>query len=187
MTVVQKGETRSPERTYQLVILALVAALVVAGFVVVWLVSERNKANDEVAGQADEIEAYAAAPEARDAAEEILLEMLEYDHREVEDEFDYLDRFGEKLRERYQGRAVPNLRKIIRRGRLTAEGEVVQSAYNFVDADSATVLAFVRQRIFAEAAKRPLLEEQWTTLKMRRDGDEWLVDDIDLVTVPPPS
>lgn len=186
MTMARFTEGRSQEQLYRIVILVLVGALVVTGCVVIWLVSEKNKANDEVADQGAEIEAYAAGPEARDAAEQMLLEMTSYDYRDIDDEFAWLDNFDDELRARFSRRVVPNLEKLIRRGKLSAKGEVVQSAYNTIDADTATVLAFVRQELSAKGRKQAV-EEQWTTLTMVRDGDGWLIDDIDIVTVPPPT
>ncbi|WP_183093370.1 hypothetical protein [Nocardioides stalactiti] len=186
---VQKVETsgRAPEQTYRIVILVLVAALVVAGCVVIWLVSERNKANDEVADQKTEIASYAAGPEARDVAEEMLLEMIEFDYRDLDDEYVWLDNFSsEELRSRFE-RQVPKLTKLIKTTKSSAEGEVVQIAYNSIDSDSATVLAFVRQSLTDANNKQGVIEEQWTTLQMVRDGDGWLIDNIDIVTVPPPT
>ncbi len=35
--------------------------------------------------------------------------------------------------------------------------------------------------------KDGVIAEQWASLTMSRDGDGWLVDEIDIVSVPPPS
>jgi Mce-associated membrane protein len=186
MTAERAAQGREPEQVYRIVILVLVATLVVAGCVVIWLVSEKNKANDEVADQAAEIDSYAAGPEARDAAEAMLLEMLSFDYKDLDDEYVWLDNFSsDELRARFADQ-VPKLKKVIRKSKASAEGEVVQSAYSTLDSESATVLAFVRQKLKDANNRKGAIEDQWTTLTMVRDGDDWLIDDIDIVTVPPP-
>jgi len=189
MTVEQGADGRSQEQLYRIVILVLVAALVVTGCVVIWLVSEKNKANDEVADLQEEVDSYAAGPEARDAAEAILQQMISYDYRDIEDEYVWLDDFSnEDLRRRFEKR-VGNLAKVIRLTKVKAEGEVVHSAYTTIDSTSATVLAFVRQRLVTPEDKQGSIAEQWTTMEMVREdeGSEWSVDGIEIVTVPPPS
>ncbi len=77
---------------------------------------------------------------------------------------------------------------MIRRTKAAAEGEVVQSAYNLIDEDHVDVLAFVRQRARPTSTTRTVcIAEQWASLSMVRDGDDWLIDKVDIVSVPPPS
>ncbi|KAA1429116.1 hypothetical protein [Nocardioides antri] len=177
----------TPERRYQLAIVVLLVLVLVVASLAIWLVSKKNAAEDDLEKAEADIETYQAGPDARDAAEEILLEMTSYDYRRIEDEYAWLDHFAnDELRGRFE-KQVPNLKKVIRRSKARARGEVVQSAYNTIDSTSATVLAFVRQRLTDATNRRGVLEDQWTTLTLVREGDEWLIEDIDIVTVPPPS
>lgn len=189
MTVVQKGESADAAavRPYRLAVVVLLVLVLVAGFVAVWLVSRTNDAEDDLADAQAELETYRAGPAARDAAEEILLEMTSYDYREIDEEYAWLDRISDdELRTRFENQ-VPKLKKVIRRSKAVAEGEIVQSAYNTIDGSTATVLAFVRQRLTDATNRQPVIEEQWTTLELERDGDEWLIKEIDIATVPPPA
>ncbi|KAA1416363.1 hypothetical protein F0U44_18755 [Nocardioides humilatus] len=188
MTVVQKGESpdNSVERRYQLAILVLVVIVLVGAVSSVWLVSKKNSAEDDLKDANEKVATYAAGPEARDAAEAMLLDMLSYDYKSIDDEYSWLDNFtSDELRKRY-AQQIPKLKKIIKASKASAQGEVVSSAYNTVDDDSATVLAFVRQVLKANG-KKSAVEDQWTTLKMVRDGDDWKIDDINIVSVPPSS
>lgn len=192
MTVVQRGEadtTSTTERRYQLAILVLVVVVLVGAVLSLWLVAKKNRAEDDLAKSEEKVATYAAGPEARDAAEAVLREMISYDYRHVDDEYDWLDRIGnDKLRRTFQKRAR-DLAKVIKLSKVTAKGEIVQSAYNTIDENDATVLAFVRQKLTSPAERRANVAEQWTTLKMTREdaGSPWLVDDINIVDVPPPS
>lgn len=175
------------ERGYRLAILALVALLLVAMIAIIVLVTSRASKVDELEDAEGKIATYEAGPSARDAAEEILLEITSYDYRELDKEYAWLDSFAtDELRTRYADQ-VPRLKKVIRLSKATAEGEVVQSAYETRSSSEVTVLAFVRQAIRDSVNKRAVIEEQWATLEMVLDDGEWLIGNIDLVTVPPPT
>jgi Mce-associated membrane protein len=191
VTVVQKGETptaTSPtERRYQLAVLVLVVLVLVGAVFSLWLVSKKNSAEDDLRKAESDNATYAAGPEARDAAESMLLDMTSYSYKDIDDEYTWLDNFSsDELRQRY-AKQIPKLKKIIKASHASAKGQVVVSAYNTVDEDSATVLAYVRQVLKTKDDQRGAVEDQWTTLKMVRDGSGWKIDDIDIVTVPPPS
>jgi Mce-associated membrane protein len=190
MTVVQKGETSTTsqtERRYQLAILVLVVLVLVGAVVSLWLISKKNSAEDDLKKAESDNATYAAGPEARDAAESMLLDMTSYSYKDIDHEYTWLDNFSsDALRRRY-AQQIPKLKKIIKASQASAKGQVVVSAYNTVDKDSATVLAYVRQVLKTKDDERGAVEDQWTTLKMVRDGSGWKIDDIDIVTVPPPS
>ncbi|MEZ0580813.1 hypothetical protein [Nocardioides sp. MH1] len=195
MSVVQRGETPGGptpnERRYQLAILVLLVVLLAVLFApsigLVWLVSAKNSAEDDLSKEKADNAAYAAGPEARDAAEKMLLEMTSYSYKDIDDEYSWLDNFAsDALRKRY-AQQIPKLKKIIKASQASAEGEVRQSAYNTIDDDTATVLAYVRQVLRTKGDKRGHVEDQWTTLKMVRQGDGWKIGDIDIATVPPVS
>lgn len=188
MTVVQRGEVsgNGAERRYQLALLVLVGIVLVGAVSTVWLVSKKNSAEDDLNDANDKIATYAAGPEARDAAESMLVEMLSYSYKHIDDEYTWLDNLtDEDLRKQYS-QQIPKLKKIIKASKASAEGEVVSSAYNTVDEDHATVLAFVRQVLKANG-KKSAVEDQWTTLDMVREGGDWKIANIKIVTVPPSS
>lgn len=194
MTVVQKGETADTsqtERRYQLVIIVLLVVLLAVLFApsvgLVWVTSEKDTANDDLDKAKEDVATYAAGPEARDAAEKMLVDMTTYSYKDIDDEYSWLDNFAsDDLRKRY-AKQIPKLKKIIKASKASADGEVKESAYNTIDEDTATVLAFVRQELRTKGQKRTTVEDQWFTLKMVRDGDGWLIDDLDLANVPQPS
>ena len=114
--------------------------------------------------------------------------MISFDYRDIDDEYDWTKYLADdELRSDYEDHIVPKLGKVIARTKATADGEVVQSAYNTVDDDHVNVLAFIRQKLTDVDNKDGVIAEQWASLTMSRDGDGWLVDDIDIVSVPPPS
>lgn len=192
VTVTPSSPPESPlttERRYQFAILVLVVLVLIATVFATWLVSKKNTAEDDLEDAQGKLATYSAGPEARDAAEDDLREMISYDYRHVDDEYTWLDRIGnDKLRSRLQ-KQTANLAKVIKLSKVTAKGEIVQSAYNTIDENTATVLAFVRQTLSSPTNKHASVAEQWTTLKMTRDDPDspWLIDDIDIVDVPPPS
>lgn len=188
MTVQKVSEPDSGARretVHRLVVIALVGVLVVTWGAVIWLVQGKNSADDEVERVK---ESYAAGPEARAEAERILAEMISFDHREIRDEYGWTRYLGDdELREEYEQRIIPRLTKLIRRTRATAEGEVVKSAYDQIDEDHVDVLAFIRQTLTDVDNKDGVVADQWASLSMSRYDDGWLIDKIDIVSVPPPS
>lgn len=173
------------EKTYRLLIVVLAGALILTLVVLIWFVQGENSAEDELE---DTKESYAAGPDAQAEAERILAEMISFDYREIGDEYDWTKYLGDdELREEYENTIIPRLTKVIRRTKAAAEGEVVQSAYDQIDEDHVDVLAFIRQNLTDVQNKDGVVAEQWASLSMSRDGNGWLIDKVDIVSVPPPS
>ncbi len=182
--VVDEGQQQR-ERLYRLLILVLVVVLVVTWAAVVWLLQGKNSAEDDLE---DTKASYASGPDAQAAAERILGEMISFDYRDIDDEYAWTKYLADdELRGDYEDNIIPKLRKVITRTKATADGEIEQSAYNTIDGDTVTVLAFIRQKLTDVDNKKGVLAEQWASLTMGRDGDDWLIDNIDIVSVPPPT
>jgi len=176
------------EKVYRLVIIVVVGVLVATWVTVVWLIQAKDSADDAADKAEEQLSSYTAGPDAQAAAERILGQMISFDFREIGDEYDWTKYLANReLRSDYEDKIVPRFRKVIRRTKATADGKVVQSAYNIVDADRVNVLAFIRQKLTDVGNKDGVLAEQWASLTMIRDGDGWLIDKIDIVSVPPPS
>lgn len=176
------------EKLYRLVILVLVGVLVATWIAVVWLVQSRNSAEDKLDKAEHDNAAYTAGPDAQAAAERILGEMISYDYREIDGEYAWTKYLADDdLRTDYEQRLTPKLEKVIRKSKSKADGEVAQSAYNILDEDHVQVIAFIRQELTTAGEKKGVIDEQWTSLAMVRDGDEWLVEKITPLNVPPPS
>lgn len=176
------------EKVHRLVILALVGALVATWVSVVWLVEGKSSVEDDLAEAEDDLASYAAGPDAQAAAESILGEMISFDHRDLDDEYEWTSYLADsELRADYEDDIVPRLSKVIRRTKASADGEIDQSAYNIVDEETVNVLAFIRQRLTDVDNRDGLIAEQWASLTMVRDDGDWLVGKIDIVSVPPPS
>ena len=177
------------EKLYRLVIVALVGVLVASWVAVIWLVQGKSSAEDDRERAEKENAAYAAGPDAQAAAEQTLDEILSYDYREIDDEFEWTSRFTDELRSEYEGDLVKDLRKLIGRFQTVARGEVIESAYE-VAGDEVQVIAFIRQRLTTKADRKAdregVVDERWTELTMVRDGDDWLVAKIDPFNIPPP-
>ena len=180
-----EDDPQQREKVYRLLIVVLVGVLVATWVAVVWLVQGKNSVDDDLEETKD---SYAAGPDAQAEAERILGEMISFDYRDIGDEYDWTKYLGDdELRGEYEDRIIPRLTKLIRRTKATAEGEVVQSAYDQLDEDHVDVLAFIRQNLTDVDNKDGVLAEQWASLSMSRDGDGWLIDKVDIVSVPPPS
>ncbi len=190
MISVEKA-TEDQERTdqvHQLVVMVLIGALVATLVAVVWLVQGKNTTQDDLDKAEQDLASYAAGPDAQAAAEAILGEIVSFDHRAMDDEYDWTKYLADdELRADYEDNIAPKLRKVIVRTKATAVGEIEQSAYNIVDDDSVNVLAFVRQRLTDVDNPDGVIAEQWASLAMIRDGDDWQIGRIDIVSVPPPS
>jgi len=183
--VAEDGQQR--EKVYRLLIVVLAGVLVVTWVAVVWLVQAKNSADDDLDKTK---ESYAAGPDAQAAAERILGKMISFDYREIADEYDWTKYLGDdELRTDYEDNIVPKLAKVIRKTKAAADGEVIQSAYNTVDDTTVVVLAFIRQKLTDLDNKDGVIAEQWASLTMTRGdkNDDWMIDMIDIVSVPPPS
>jgi hypothetical protein len=177
------------EKLFRLVILVLVAALIATFVAVVWLVQGKNSTQDDLDEAEEDLASYSAGPEAQAAAEEILGVMTSYDYRETDDLADRWTKYlgSEELREQYETELIPDLVKAVRLTKTVAVGEVESSAYNLVDEDHVKVLAFVRQRIRSKDDPKGVLDAEWFSLDMVRDGGEWLVEEVRPYDVPPPE
>lgn len=169
-------------------LIGIVVVLVLGLGAAIWLVQARNSAQDDLERVEAENEAYAAGPDAQAAAERILGEMISYDYRDIRGEYAWTEYLADdELRSDYEDRLTPKLAKVIRKLKSSAQGEVVQSAYNIVDEDQVQVIAFIRQRIRTATDKKGVTDEQWTSLTMVREGDEWLIGEVTPLDVPPAS
>lgn len=176
------------ERLYRLIIVALVGVLVATWVAVIWLVQGKNSAEEDLEKAEKDNEAYAAGPDAQAAAERILGEMLSFDFREIGTEYEWTKYLAnDELRSDYEDNIAPKSTKVIRRTKATARGEVVQSAYSTGPDDRVVVLAFIRQKLTDVDNKDGVISEQWASLTMVPEGDDWLIDKVDIVSVPPPS
>lgn len=176
------------EKVYRLTIVVLVGALIATWVAVVWLIQGKNTADDEVDKSEDELAAYTAGPDAQAAAERILGEMVSYDFREMNSEYEWTKYLADDdLRTDYEDRLTPKLEKVIRKSKSSAEGDVVRTAYNILDEDQVQVIAFIRQKLTTAQDRKGVIDEQWTSLTMVRDGDEWLIEKITPFDVPPSS
>lgn len=178
------------ENLYRVVIVALVAVLIASWVAVVWLVQGKNSAEDERDAAKDKVASYAAGPDAQDDAEEALAVMTTYDYRETKDLADRWTRYlgNSELKKQYEDELIPNLVKAVKLTKTVAVGEVESSAYSLVDDDHVNVLAFVRQTIKTKDAPKGVLDAEWFSLAMVRDGDSdnWLIDEVRPYDVPPP-
>jgi hypothetical protein len=179
-----EDEAQQREKVYRLLIVVLGCALILTLVVSIWFVQGKNTAEDELEKTK---EPYAAGPDALAAAQQILEEIISYDYREIRDEFGWVDYFDEELRDRYAEDVIPDIRKVIKALHSVAEGTIEKSAYNIVNEDEVEVIAFIRQTITTKADPKGVLDAQWSSLTMIRDGDEWLVSDITPLDVPPPQ
>lgn len=175
------------EKVLRLVILVLLGALLATLVAVIWLVQGKNSTQDELDKAEEDVAAYAEGPDALAAAEQALGEIVSYDYRDLDDEFTWTKHFTGDLRAEYEDDLVPTFRKVIRKLQMTAKGEVAESAYDIVDSGKVQVIAFVRQNLANRDDRKGVLDEQWTSLTMVRDGDTWLIETITPLNVPPPS
>jgi hypothetical protein len=190
ITVVKPtDDDRRREKVYRLLIVVLVGVLVATWVAVVWLIQGKNTAQDDAAKAEKDTAQYAAGPDAQAAAERILGQMISYDYRNMDDEYVWTKYLGnDDLRKDYVEKIVPGFRKLVRSTQATADGKIVQSAYNIVGDDQVVVLAFIRQKLTDKDHQDGLIAEQWASLTMVPDHDEgWLIDKVDIVSVPPPS
>lgn len=189
VTRVETGahDQQQREKVLRLVILVLLGTLLATLVAVVWLVQGKNSTQDELDKAEEDVAAYAEGPDALAAAEQALGEIVSYDYRDLDDEFTWTKHFTGDLRAEYEDDLVPTFRKVIRKFQMTAKGEVAESAYDIVDSGKVQVIAFVRQNLANKDDRKGVLDEQWTSLTMVREGDTWLIGTITPLNVPPPS
>ncbi len=86
--------------------------LIVTWVAVIWLVQGKKSAEDDLT---ETKESYASGPDAQAAAERILGEMISFDYRDIDDEYDWTKYLADdELRSDYEDHIVPKLGKVIR-------------------------------------------------------------------------
>lgn len=160
-------------------------ALVLAGAVLSGCGSDGQQAEDlkEARAKVQELTAEdTAADEALAAAKVLLAEITTYSWKEGDHEFAWLEKIaGTELKEKLAPN-VPLLQEQIVKGKVTAKGQVVDSAARVVDPSQVEVLAFVDQAITDETNKDIKIEEQRVSMTMKLVDDEWLVDRLELLS-----
>lgn len=76
---------------------------------------------------------------------------------------------------------VKALTEIVANGQGVATAKVSHSAVSSIDGDSATVIAFVDQKATNVVAPNGKDQPYRMVLSLKRDGDRWLVDDVQTV------
>lgn len=163
----------------------LVVALGLAGALLTGCGGDDQQADDLKQARAKVQELTAedtAADEALAAAKTLLLEITTYSWEEGEHEFAWLDKIaGTELREKLAPN-VPLLQEQIVKGKVTAKGQVVESAARVVDTSQIEVIAFVDQAITDETNKDIKVEEQRVSMTMKLVDDQWLVERLELLS-----
>jgi Mce-associated membrane protein len=77
---------------------------------------------------------------------------------------------------------VGDLQRAIREGKVTAQGEVIDSAARVVDPSQVEVVAFVDQAIADETSRDVKIEEQRVSMTMTLVDGQWLVDRLELLS-----
>lgn len=164
----------------RLLVGGLAVALVVALVAVVLLWRDRDDAGE----RADRAETLLdASLEAEEAARAAVTRMTTYDFRTVEDDFSWIDDAGtDKFQQNFTDAAEPVV-AYIKRVKASAEGTVVDSAATAADADHVKVLLYVDQQIRSRGTQGYDLDQPRITMQMVRSGDEWLVDEVDVVNM----
>lgn len=165
-----------------ILVVALVVALVAVGLLVKGLNDargERDDAKDRL-GDLDAAEA---------AARELLVDMTTYDYKTVGATYDWLDQLtNSAVKKNFEDRQK-DIEKVIRLGKVTAKGEVEESAYRpGADGKTVVVIAFVHQTITDKTGAEKA-EDQWATFTMvPGDSDSgWLAQNIQLSGIPNPA
>lgn len=160
-------------------------ALVLAGAVLSGCGADDQQAKDlkEARAKVQELTAQdTAADEALAAAKTLLAEITTYSWKEGDHEFAWLDKIaGTELKDKLAPN-VPLLQEQIVKGKVTAKGQVVDSAARVVDASQVEVLAFVDQAITDETNKDIKIEEQRVSMTMKLVDDQWLVERLELLS-----
>lgn len=181
MTRVEDGDTDELKKRYLTVIATLAAALVLAAVALGLMFKARGDADDRADAAEDEVAGLAAA---ESAARELLLDMTTYEHTDLDEVYDWVDRLSDdELKDRMTANE-DTFKKIVRLSKASAEGEVVDSAYRANDNGSVTVIAFVRQEIRDAESEQPKLDEKWATLVLEEESGEWMVADVQLSNIP---
>lgn len=162
-----------PVRDRRTAIIALLTAFLVFALAgMVWFgLQNREYAQEDAAGE-----------EAEETAREMLVEMTTYQHDTLDADFAWIEEYGTpEFAERYRSSAE-EIKKFVADNELTVTGTVVDSAHRVEDDDQVVVLAFVDQEFTPAGSKEVVDEEQRVRLVMLREGDEWEVDTVEVLS-----
>lgn len=167
------GEARPGRRT-TLLIAVLVLLLIAGAVTVAVLWRDRADLRDRAAAER------AATAE----AERIVVAWLSYDYRTYLDDMKWVTDSGtDDFEKEYSTEAFESLRRrMVGPRRLISEGRVVESAATAEDADTVKVVVFTDQTLtdkdMRQREEAPLHARSGVELRMVRQGDDWLVDEL---------
>lgn len=162
-----------PVRDRKKAIIALLTVFLVFSLAgMVWFgVENREQAQREAAGE-----------EAEETAREMLVEMTTYKYDTLDADFAWIEEYGTpEFAERYQSSAE-EIKEFVADNELTVTGTVVDSAHRVEEDDQVVVLAFVDQEFTPAGSEEVVDEEQRVRLVMLREGDEWEVDTVEVLS-----
>jgi hypothetical protein len=162
-----------PVRDWRIAVIALLTAFLVGALgAVVWFAVELRQERQEAA----------AGEEAEEAAREMLGEITTYGHDSLDADFAWIEEYGTpEFAERYRSSAE-KVKRFVAANELDVTGTVVDSAHRVEDGDQVVVLAFVDQEFVSTATDEVAEEEQRVRLVMLRDGEEWQVDTVEVLS-----
>ncbi len=153
---------------------AVLAAALLVALVVLALVARGWQQDRDLA---------AAGRDAEQAARQAVVAMTSYDYRTIEEDFAWVDTAGTvSFRKKFTEASAP-VRASILALKAQAEGEVVAAAHTVQTEDRARVLLFVDQTITDPERTENGIDQPRVVMTMVREGDRWLVDDVELFTL----
>lgn len=160
-----------------------VAVILVAALLVRLLVDdgEGSEVTDAASASADDavVVSAAAAAEARDAAERAAEQVLGYSWRTLDqDAAAARVLLADELREQYDD-SMARAAALTVQNRTVVEATPVASSVVSVTEREARVLLFVNERSTGADLDEPRVELNRVVLVLQRDGDGWLVTEID--------
>lgn len=165
---------------------ALVAALVVALGVIVWLALADRSTGDDLDAARDRLEQTDARAEAGtsavEAARVVLGQITTYSYKDGEHDFAWLDKIADPELKKKLAPNVEALQKAIVDGQVTAKGSVLDAVPRVVDDGQVEILAFVDQAISNAADKDVQIEEQRVSMTMKRVAGDWQVERLELLS-----
>ncbi|MCP2251638.1 Mce-associated membrane protein [Prauserella aidingensis] len=122
-----------------------------------------------------------ARAEALAAAERYAVDLSSYDHKDLDGNFQAVERnatgrFGQQYRQ-----VSDNLTKLLQQHKATSEGNVVRAGVTEADADHAVVLLFVDQTISNTNTEQPRVDRNRMEMTLVHRDDRWLVDKVTLL------
>ena len=187
MTRVTEGRTEESQlkrfkALAAILAVALVLAVVTCGLLLKGMKDAQDQRDDAKATLGD-------LDSAEGAARELLVDMTTYDYTSVDETYDWLDQLTNSDVKKGLEANQDKLEKIVRIGKVTAKGEVQESAYRpGADGSSVVVVAFVHQTITDKTGQHKS-EDHWATLTMVPGDTEsgWMAQDVQLSGIPDPS